>query len=87
MLRSVADPRQHRLEDDAGQLQRGALEVDHVAGLHSLQRQRDHVGSEQRLEPGVGIVPERRDFDVDVVALAGVIADERKAGIAAAQVA
>ena len=63
------------------------IEVDHVAILGSPQRQRDHVGSEQRLEPGVGIVTLGRDLDVDFVALAGVVADECKAGIAAAEFA
>src|SRR5262249_26437905 len=62
---SITDPRQHRPEGDAGQLQRGALEVDHVVVLDSFERQRDHVGSEQRLERRIGVVPLRRHFDVD----------------------
>jgi predicted Zn-dependent protease len=76
VVRSVADACQHRPEGDAGQLQRGAFEVDHVAVRHSLQRQRDHVGSEQRLEGRVVVVALGRDLDVDFLALAGVAPDK-----------
>jgi hypothetical protein len=44
-------------------------------------------GSEQRLEPGIVVVPLGRDLDVDLIALLGVVADKGKAGIAAAQFA
>jgi hypothetical protein len=84
---SIADPRQHRPEGDAGQLQRGAFEVDHIAALRSPQSQRDHVGSKQRLETGVGVVALGRDLDVDLAVLASVVADKGKTGIAAAQFA
>ena len=80
----VGDPGQHRLEDNAGQLQRAAFEVEHVAVGASLQRKGDHVGSKQRLESRVVIVTLGRDLGQDLVALAGVIPDECKAGIAAA---
>jgi hypothetical protein len=84
---SIADARQDRLEGDAGQLQRGAFEVDHVAVRRSLQGQRHHVGSEQRLETRIVMVALGRDLDVDFVASAGVVPDEGKARIAAAQFA
>jgi hypothetical protein len=84
---SVADARQHRLEGDARQLQRGAFEIDHVVVRRSLQRQRDHIGSEQRLESRVVIVALGRDLDVDFVALAVVVPDKCKARIAPAQFA
>jgi hypothetical protein len=75
---SVADPRQYRFEGDTWQLQRAAFEVDHVAVLRSLQRQRDHVASEQRLEAGVGVVPQGRNLDVDFLAFADVVSDKAK---------
>ncbi len=81
----VRDPRQHRLEVDARQLQRFALEVDHVAVLGALQHQRDHVGPEQRPERRIGIVALGRDLDVNAVTAVGVVADERKRRIAAAK--
>jgi len=47
----------------------------------------DHVGPEQRLEAGVGIVTQGRDLDVNLFAFAGVVADKGIAGIAAAEFA
>jgi predicted MFS family arabinose efflux permease len=61
--------------------------MQQVAVLGTLQRERDHVGSEQRPEIRVFVVALGRDFDVNLVALAGVVADERKTGIAAAKFA
>ena len=84
---SVADARQRGLEVDTGQLQRGAFEVDHVAVVGALQRDRDHVGAEQRLERRIGVVTLRRDLDVNAVAPGGVIADECERRIAAAKFA
>jgi hypothetical protein len=40
---SIADPCQDGAEGDAGQLQRGAFEVEQMAFFFSLQRQRDPV--------------------------------------------
>src|SRR5258707_15048610 len=87
LARSVADPCQHRLESDAGQLQRGAFEVDHVAAGRPLQGEGDHVGSEQRLEAGVVIMPLGRNLGEDFVALVAVAPGKCKARIAAAKFA
>src|SRR5467141_4835873 len=87
LARSVADPCQHRLESDAGQLQRGAFEVDHVAAGRPLQGEGDHVGSEQGLEAGVVIMPLGRNLGEDFVALVAVAPGKCKARIAAAKFA
>src|SRR6266481_9433550 len=87
LARSLADPCQHRLESDARQLQRGAFEVDHVAAGRPLQGEGDHVGSEQRLEAGVVIMPLGRNLGEDFVALVGVAPGKCKARIAAAKFA
>jgi hypothetical protein len=52
--RLVADPRQDGA--DARQLQRGAFEVEQMAFFSSPQRQRDPVGTEQRLERRIFVV-------------------------------
>jgi hypothetical protein len=54
--RLVADPRQDGAEGDARQLQRGAFEVEQMAFFSSPQRQRDPVGTEQRLERRIFVV-------------------------------
>jgi hypothetical protein len=56
----VLDQRKYRPEGDAGQLQRGTLEVDHVATDGAFEG--DPVGAEQWLEIGVVVVPQRRDL-------------------------
>ena len=87
MIVSIGDARQHRLEVDAGHLQCGPLKIEHIAVRSALQRQRDPVDPEQRLERWIFIVALGRDLDENVLALVGVIADECKAGIAATKLA
>ena len=85
--RSIRDPRQHRPEVNAGQLQRRAFEVDHAAVVRALQRERDHVVAEQRLEDRVGVMSLGRYLDLNAVAVVGVITDEGESGIAASKLA
>jgi len=66
-------------------LQCGAFEVDHVAIVLALQRQRDPVGSKQRPERGIGVVALGRDLDADPTAFVAITADEGEGGIAAAK--
>ena len=70
-----------------GSCKRGALEIDHVAAVLAFQRQRDPVGSEQRLERRIVVVAFRRDPDLNRIALAAIAADESKGGISAAKLA
>jgi hypothetical protein len=72
---------------DAGQLQRGAFEVHHAAILRPLQRQRNHVGPEQRLERRIGVVALRRHPGLNAVGLVGIASDEGESRIAAAELA
>src|SRR5258708_156817 len=74
----IPDQCEHRAEGDARQLQRRALEIDHVAAGDPLQRQRDLIGTEQRLEAGVVIMPLRRNLGRNRFAVAVVVAEERK---------
>src|SRR5581483_12334086 len=67
--------------------QRGAFEIDHVAVVLAFQRQRDPVGSEQRLERRIVVVAFGRDPDLDRVALAAIAADESEGGVSAAKLA
>ena len=72
---------------DAWQLQRGAFEVHHAAVLRPLQRQRDHVGPEQRLERRIFVVALRRNPGLNAVGLVGVASDKGESRIAAAEFA
>ena len=58
-----------------------------LAAVLALQRQRDHVGAEQRFEVRIGVVALRRYLDLNAVALVGIIADERERRIAAPKLA
>ncbi len=61
--RRFADRGHHRTEGNAGQLRRAAFEQILLALRPALQRERDGVGLEQRLEIRIVVVAQRRDFD------------------------
>ena len=89
--RSIADPRQDGAEGDAGSCSavpsRSSRWPSSLPFISSLQRQRDPVGSEQRLERRIFVVALGRDLDLDRAALVVVMADEGKGGVAAAKLA